>query len=211
MPMDHRDKAKIRAHMEYIIGNFDVTDFITDLVGRGLTLETKREIDKVEKIRDKNRKCLECLMKSENGSYDVLIELMRKRNYTEIINKLESGLPPEETAVTEEASTSCINVPKNKRGLRLTEKELMYFSKTVSPKDKLKLATCLGVSKHDVDVIDMENHDVRAQMMKLLFIWRNKSRDGCTLGVLMDHFNDAIENGVSIDTDKMEQIIEGLR
>ncbi|XP_021344052.1 uncharacterized protein LOC110443915 isoform X2 [Mizuhopecten yessoensis] len=206
MPMDGKDVAKIEAHMEYIVGNFDVSDFITHLVGKGLTLETKQEIDQVKRIRDKNRKCLECLMKSKDGSYEVLIELLKERHYTNIIDKLESGLPPEDKA-GKEAATPSIHVPEHKRHLRLTDKQLMNFSATVSPKDKIQWTTCLGIPELDVDHIDMDCHDSGTQMMKILLHWRVKSGKDATLGLLMDQFNQSLDIGVTIDTEKVEKLI----
>ncbi|XP_033746547.1 uncharacterized protein LOC117331779 [Pecten maximus] len=209
--MDRQDAAKIRAHMDYIIGNLDVTDFQTELVGKGLTLDSINEIEELESVRDKNEKCLEYLMQSENSSYQTLIDLLRKNHYFKVVNKLESGLPPETASNKEELCKPCIHVPENKRNICLREVDLVHLSGTVSPKGKLAWSTCLGISQYDVEHIEMDNHHSPTQMMKILLHWRNIHGKGATLGVLMDKYNEALDNGVNINIEELDKLIADIK
>ncbi|XP_033746546.1 uncharacterized protein LOC117331778 [Pecten maximus] len=209
--MDRQDVAKIRAHMDYIIENLDVTDFETELVGNGLTLNTINEIDKLEPGRDKNKKCLEFIMKSKNGSFKTLIDLLKKHHYVEAANKLESGLPPEAASEEAKVCAQSIHVPDKKRNIRPTQKDLAHLSGTVSPKGKIAWSTCLGISQYDRDHIEVDNQDGPTQMMKILFRWKTKLGSAATLGVLMDKYNDALDIGVRIDTEKLKEIIDDIK
>ncbi|XP_060082222.1 uncharacterized protein LOC132561537 [Ylistrum balloti] len=207
--MDRKDAAKIRHHMEYIIENIDVSAFQRHLVGKGLKLEDVAPLDKETVLREKNRKCLECLIKPGNecASYEVLINILNDFNYKEVVKKLESGLPPGATAEKAPTKPRRILVPEHKRNINLSQKHLKQLSETVSPKDIRELATCLGLTAIDVDVIESDDPcSIKAQMMKLLFLWKSKKKGKC-LGELMNLYDEAIENGVYIDIEKLEKII----
>ncbi|XP_060080616.1 uncharacterized protein LOC132559985 isoform X2 [Ylistrum balloti] len=209
MPIAHKDAEKIRAHMDYIIDNFDVTEFQSKLVGQGLKLPDVDVLNREKVIREKNRKCLKYLINSENADYQVLIDLLRRHNYTEVVAKLESGLQPEK-ATCKGSTVPSIHVPENKRHICLTEKHLVRLFKPVSVKDKLAWATCLGVPQREVEAIEMDNRfSTDTQMFKILICWRK--RPDCTLGVLMDLYNYSVENGVEIDTEALQGIIDNIR
>ncbi|XP_060075521.1 uncharacterized protein LOC132555184 isoform X2 [Ylistrum balloti] len=213
MPIAYKDAGKIRAHMDDIIENFDVTDFQNKLVGKGLKLPDVSVLNQETVIHKKNRKCLEYLIKpgNENANYQVLIDLLREYKYTKVVEKLESGLPPQE-ATCKGSTVQRIHVPENKRHTYLTDKYLVQLSKPVSVKDKLEWATYLGVPRRDVEVIEMDDPlSTDTQMMKILFCWRNSQpRPDCTLGVLMEKYNFSMDNGVDIDTEALEGIIENI-
>ncbi|XP_069101652.1 uncharacterized protein [Argopecten irradians] len=213
MPMDRKDAAKIQAHMDSIILSMDVTDFQNKLVGNGLTLDTINKLSECTAISEKNKRCLEYLIKDgSNGTYGVLITLLKDRGYHEVVEKLESGLPPATPSGKGAGNTRTIQVPEHKRHIKLStrEKDLVHLADVVSPKGKLDWAPCLGVEQLDVEHIEMEYIHGRTQMMHILFKWARRPGRDATLGELMDRYNDALGEGVAMDIEKLEEIIKNL-